>query len=90
MLLLLISSPKQLGNDINVHLATLLENLNNLWKDDIKIFDVYLKEYFILRAIIFCMINDFHAYNNLLGHRTKGAKGVQFAGKTLIRSIKKL
>jgi Transposase family tnp2 len=73
MLLLLISDPKQAGNDIDVYLAPLLEDLNKLWKDGVRIFDAYLKEYFILRAVIFYTINDFSTYGNLLGHRTKGA-----------------
>jgi Transposase family tnp2 len=71
MLSLLISGPKQSGNDIDVYLAPLLEDLNKLWKDGVRIFDAYLKEYFILRAVIFCTINDFSAYGNLSGHRTK-------------------
>jgi Transposase family tnp2 len=55
-------------------MAPLLEDLNKLWKDGVRIFDAYLKEYFILRAVIFCTINDFSAYGNLSGHRTKRAK----------------
>jgi hypothetical protein len=43
-----------------------LKDLNKLWKDGVMIFDVYLKEYFIIPAIIFCMINDLSAYDNLL------------------------
>jgi Transposase family tnp2 len=57
----LISCPKQPGNDIDVYLAPLLEDLNKLWKYGVRIFDAYLKEYFILRAVIFCTINDFKA-----------------------------
>jgi Transposase family tnp2 len=43
MLLLLISGPKQSGNYIDVYLAPLLEDLNKLWKDGVRIFDAYLK-----------------------------------------------
>jgi Transposase family tnp2 len=71
ILSLLISGPKQPGNDIDVYLAPLLEDLNKLWKDRVRIFDAYLKEYFIFRAVIFCTINDFPTYGNLSGHRTK-------------------
>jgi Transposase family tnp2 len=59
MLSLLISGLKQPRNDIDVYLAPLLEDLNKLWKDGVRIFDAYLKEYFILRTVIFCTINDF-------------------------------
>jgi Transposase family tnp2 len=78
---LLISGPKQPGNDIDVYLAPLLEDLNKLWKDGVRIFDTYLKEYFIIRAVIFCTINDFPAYGNLSGHRTKGAKACPICGE---------
>jgi Transposase family tnp2 len=81
MLSLLISGPKQPGNDIDVYLTPLLEDLNKLWKDGVRIFDVYLKEYFILRAVIFYTINDFPAYGNLSGHRTKGAKACPICGE---------
>jgi Transposase family tnp2 len=76
-----ISDPKQPGNDIDVYLAPLLEDLNKLWKDGVIIFDEYLKEYFILRAIIFGMINDFSAYGNLSGHRTKQVKTCPIYGE---------
>jgi Transposase family tnp2 len=62
-------------------LAPLLEDLYKLWKDGVRIFDAYLKEYFILRAIIFFTINDFLAYGNLSGHRTKGAKACPIYGE---------
>jgi Transposase family tnp2 len=81
MLSLLILGPKQPGNDIDVYLAPLLEDLNKLWKDGVRIFDAYLKEYFILRAVIFCTINDFSAYGNLSGHRTKGEKACPICGE---------
>jgi Transposase family tnp2 len=55
--------------------------VNKLWKDGVRIFDAYLKKYFILRAIIFCTINDFSAYGNLSGHRTKGAKACPICGE---------
>jgi Transposase family tnp2 len=80
-LLLPISDPKQPGNDIDVYLALLLEDLNKLWKDGVRIFDAYLKEYFTLRSIIFCTINDFSAYGNLSGHRTKEAKTCPIYGE---------
>jgi Transposase family tnp2 len=68
MLSLLISDPKQPNNDIR-------------WKDGVRIFDVYLKEYFILRVIIFCTINDFSAYGNLSDHRTERAKACPICGE---------
>jgi Transposase family tnp2 len=59
MLSLLISGSKQPGNDIDVYLAPLLEDLNKLWKDGVRIFDVYLKEYFILVLLFFARLMIF-------------------------------
>jgi Transposase family tnp2 len=71
---LLISGPKQPENDIDVYLAPLLEDLNKLWRDGVRVFDLYLKKHFTLRAIIFYTINDFPAYGNLSGYKNKGFK----------------
>jgi Transposase family tnp2 len=82
MLSLLISGPKQPGNDIDVYLAPLLEDLNKLWKDGVRIFDAYLKEYFIICAVIFfARLMIFPAYGNLSGYRTKGAKACPICGE---------
>jgi len=77
---LLISGPKQPGNDIDVFLAPLLEELHKLWRDGVRIYDANLKEWFILHAMIFCTINDFPAYGNLSGCRTKGFKACPICG----------
>jgi Transposase family tnp2 len=77
---LLISGPKQLDNDIDVFLAPLLEELHKLWRDDVRIYDANLKEQFILRVMIFCTINDFPAYGNLSGCRTKGFQTCPICG----------
>ncbi|XP_078179598.1 uncharacterized protein LOC144573719 [Carex rostrata] len=74
MLTLLISGPKQPGNDIDVYLAPLIEDLQKLWLPGVQMFDAYSKETFTLRAMIFCTINDFPAYGNLSGYSVKGEK----------------
>jgi Transposase family tnp2 len=74
MMSLLISGPKQPSNDIDVYLVPLIEELKALWDDGVEVFDSYLQENFPLRAILFCTINDFPAYDNLSGFRNKGAK----------------
>jgi Transposase family tnp2 len=71
---LFISSPKQLENNIDVYLTLLLDDLHKLWTEDVEVWDAYLKEYFILRVIIFYMINDYPFYGNLLGFRIKTTK----------------
>ncbi|KAJ9552586.1 hypothetical protein OSB04_016631 [Centaurea solstitialis] len=66
--------PKQPGNDIDVYLAPLIEDLKELWSPGVEVYDAYGKERFLLRAMIFCTINDFPAYGNLSGYNTKGEK----------------
>ncbi|XP_078165505.1 uncharacterized protein LOC144560201 [Carex rostrata] len=74
MMSLLIQGPRQPGNDIDVYLAPLIEDLQKLWRDGVRVWDAYDKEQFELRAMVFCTINDFPAYGNLSGYSTKGAK----------------
>ena len=74
MMSLLIQGPRQPGNDIDVYLAPLIEDLQKLWRDGVRVWDAYGKEQFTLRAMVFCTINDFPAYGNLSGYSTKGAK----------------
>ncbi|XP_019184174.1 PREDICTED: uncharacterized protein LOC109179059 [Ipomoea nil] len=74
MLSLLISWPKQPGNDIDVYLEPLIEDLKMLWNEGVSVYDAYTRESFTLRAMIFCTINDFPAYGNLSGYTNKGAK----------------
>ncbi|GJV11307.1 reverse transcriptase domain-containing protein [Tanacetum coccineum] len=63
--------PKQLGNGIDVYLAPLIDDLKTLWDKGVKVYDAYKKENFTLRAMIFCTISDFLAYENLSGYGTK-------------------
>ncbi|KAD6454309.1 hypothetical protein E3N88_09015 [Mikania micrantha] len=74
MMTLLIQGPKQPGNDIDVYLAPLIDDLKTLWGSGIVVYDAYNKENFTLRAMIFCTISDFPAYGNLSGYSTKGKK----------------
>ncbi|GJZ17162.1 hypothetical protein Tco_0553285 [Tanacetum coccineum] len=72
MMSLLIEGPKQPGNDIDVYLAPLIDDLKTLWDKGVKVYDAYKRETFTLRAMIFCTISDFPAYGNLSGYSTKG------------------
>jgi hypothetical protein len=72
MLSLLISGPKQPGNDIDVYLAPLIDDLKLLWNEGVSMFDAHTNSSFTLRAMVFCTINDFPAYGNLSGYKTKG------------------
>ena len=69
---MMISSPRQPGNDIHVYLNPLVEYLKMLWADGVETFDVFASKTFTMRAMLFCTINDFPAYGNLSGYSVKG------------------
>ncbi|XP_074283698.1 uncharacterized protein LOC141608235 [Silene latifolia] len=75
MLSMLISGPKQPGNDIDVYLAPLIDDLKLLWEKGVEVFDASRKEMFNLRAMLFCTIQDYPAYGNLSGYSVKGECG---------------
>jgi hypothetical protein len=58
LLTMIISRPKQPGNDIDVFLEPLMEDINILWEDGVNMMDVSLKK-FTLKAIIFVTITDY-------------------------------
>ncbi|RVW19147.1 hypothetical protein CK203_095156 [Vitis vinifera] len=64
--------PRQPGNDIDVYLAPLLDDLKMLWDVGVECYDVHQQEVFTLRAILLWTINDFLAYGNLSGCVVKG------------------
>ena len=73
MMPVLISSPKQPGNDIDVYLRPLVEELLLLWrKEGVRMWDEYKQEDFNLRALLFVTINDWPALSNLSGQSNKG------------------
>ncbi|XP_062013821.1 uncharacterized protein LOC133730206 [Rosa rugosa] len=72
MLTLLIPGPKQPGNDINVYLAPLVDDLKKLWNQGVEVYDAFSQVTFNLRAILMWTVNDFPAYGNLSGWPYKG------------------
>lgn len=74
LLSILIQGPKQPGNDIDVYLASLVEDLKVLWNKGVQVWDAYKRENFTLRSLLFCTINDYPALSNLSGQSRKGAK----------------
>ncbi|KAL6176096.1 hypothetical protein ACLB2K_052732 [Fragaria x ananassa] len=72
MLTLLISGPKQLGNDIDVYLQPLVDDLKVLWDGIEQVYDYVRGEYFKLKTVLLWTINDFPAYGNLSGCVVKG------------------
>jgi len=68
---LIISSPRQPGNDKDAYLSPLVEDLKTLWEEGVTVFDGYTSNSFKLHAMLFCTINEFPAYGNLNGYNTK-------------------
>jgi len=74
MLCLLIQGPRQLGNDIDVFLEPVIDDLEILWKEGVETWDAYGQENFKLRVLLFCTINDYPALGNISGQTIKGKK----------------
>ena len=74
MLSILIQGPKQPGNDIDVFLEPLLEDMAKLWNDGELVWDEFKQECFTLRAMIFVAITDYPGGFSLSG-QMKGKKG---------------
>jgi hypothetical protein len=82
----LISGPKQAGNDIDVFLEPLMEDMQKLWECGVTMWDEYSRQRFNLKAIIFYTINDNPARFSLTG-QVKGKAGCVVFGK-LMKGIK--
>ena len=68
MMPVLIPSPKQHGNDIDVYLKPLVDDLLLLWKEEsVRMWDAHAEDHFNLRALLFVTTNDCPALSNLSG-----------------------
>ena len=74
MLSTMISGLRQSGDDIDVYLSFLIEDLKLMWDQSVKVFDGFGNETLNMHAMLFCTIKDFSAYGNLLGYSVKGHK----------------
>jgi len=73
MMPVLIQGPKQPGNDIDVYLRPLVEELLELWGEKgVSVWDEHAGRTFDLRALLFVTINDWPALSNLSGQSNKG------------------
>jgi hypothetical protein len=73
MMPVLIQGPKQPGNDIDVYLRPLVDELLQLWAEPgVHVWDEHKQEEFDLRALLFVTINDWPALSNISGHSNKG------------------
>jgi len=67
----MIFSLRQPGNDIDVYLSPLIEDLKLMWDQSVEVFDEFGNETFKMHAMLFCTIDDFSAYGNLSMYTTK-------------------
>lgn len=81
MLTLLIPGPKQPGNDIDVYLEPLVDELKELWDQGVWTYDAYSKTSFNMKAILMWVIHDFPAYGNMAGCTTKGYNACPICGR---------
>ncbi|XP_006601584.1 uncharacterized protein [Glycine max] len=72
ILCMMIAGPRKPGNDIDVYLMPLIEDLKQLWEEGVDVWDANMQQTFRLRTMVFCTINDFPAYGNLSGYSVKG------------------
>ena len=73
MMPVLIQGPKQPGNDIDVYLRPLVEELLQLWREEgVPVWDEHEQKEFDLRALLFVTINDWPALSNISGQSNKG------------------
>ena len=73
MMPVLIQGPKQPGNDNDVYLRPLVEELLQLWNGTgVRAWDEHMGEEFDLKALLFVTINDWPALSNLSGQTNKG------------------
>ena len=77
---LLILGPNQLGNDIDVYLQPLIDDLQILW-EGVQCYNAYMKEIFTLRGVLLWTVNGFHAYGYLFGYCVKGYKACPIYSK---------
>ncbi|XP_074373627.1 uncharacterized protein LOC141713976 [Apium graveolens] len=81
MLSVLVPGPHEPGNNIDVYLQPLIDDLKKLWEEgEPNVYDAYSKSYFTLKAILLWTINDFPAYGNLSGCVNKGYKSYLICG----------
>jgi hypothetical protein len=72
MLSLLIPGPLSPGNNIDVYLQPLIEELNVLWSSGVETYDASRNQTFQMQAALLWTISDFPGYAMLSGWSTKG------------------
>ncbi|GJS08525.1 putative transposon, En/Spm-like protein [Tanacetum coccineum] len=69
------------GNDIDVFLEPLVNDLQTLFEKGVETYDAFKKENFNMRAVVLWTINDYPALGTLCGCPYSGFKGCVVCGK---------
>ena len=64
---MLIEAPKQPGNDINLYLGLLQEELDTLWKTPAKTWDASKGKYFYMRVALITTVHDYLGFGYVAG-----------------------
>ena len=73
---MLIQGPKQAGNDIQLYLQLLKEELQILWsKEGVNTWDANEGDYFPMRAVVIAMVQDYLGYGYVAGQVCHGHYG---------------
>lgn len=80
ILSLLIPGPRAPGEDIDVFLEPLVDELKLLWEKEMPAYDMHERQSFTLKAMLMWGIHDFPAYGNLSGCITHGYKACPVCG----------
>ena len=72
MLSMIIPGPSSPGNDIDVYLQPLIDELNELWEIGAETYDAHTNQTFQMRAALLWTVSDFPALAMLSGWSTKG------------------
>nr|GEV36404.1 hypothetical protein [Tanacetum cinerariifolium] len=72
---------RYLGNDIDVFLEPVVDDLHTLFEIGVDTYDASTKENFNLRVVVLWMINDYPAIGTLCGCSYSGFKGCVVCGK---------
>ena len=81
MLTILVSGPHEPGNNLDVYLQPLIDDLKKLWEEgEPNVYDAYTKSNFTLKAVLMWTVNDFPAYGNLSDCINKGYIGCPICG----------
>jgi len=60
------------GNDIDIYLQPLVDELQDLWEFGLEIYDAFRQESFNMQVALMWIVRDFPAYFMLSGWKTKG------------------